>query len=74
MPEKPAITLQPLRRIIKHAGAKRVSDDAALELAKVLEEKAKLLVMEGKKISDHSGRRTIMKHDVKLARRVLERG
>lgn len=73
MAEKPAITLQPLRRMIKRAGGKRVSDDAALELAKYLEEKAKLLAVEGKKISEHSGRRTVMKHDIKLARKVIEK-
>ena len=72
MAEKPAITLAPLRRMIKRSGAKRVSDDAARELAIALEEKAKLLVTEGKKIAEHSGRRTIMKGDIKLARKVME--
>ncbi len=72
MAEKPAITLAPLRRMMKRAGAKRVSDDAARELSIILEEKAKMLVLEGKKIATHSGRRTVMKHDIKLARKVVE--
>ncbi|MBI5060905.1 MAG: NFYB/HAP3 family transcription factor subunit [Candidatus Aenigmarchaeota archaeon] len=74
MSEKPAITLAPLRRMIKRAGAKRVSDDAAKELAVVLEEKSKALILEGKKIAEHSNRRTVMKRDIKLARRVVEHG
>jgi histone H3/H4 len=58
---------------MKRCGAKRVSDSAALELARHLEERAKLLVVEGRKISEHSGRRTVMRHDIKLARRVVGR-
>lgn len=65
-------TKQPIRKIFKKAGAKRVSDKAAIELAKTLEEKTKLLVTEAKRLSEHAGRRTVMKQDVKMAKRVLE--
>ena len=68
-----SFTLQPLRRILKKSGAKRVSDDAAKELSNVLEERTKMLFIEGKKIAEHSGRRTVMRRDIKLARKVLER-
>lgn len=70
---KKIFTLQPLRKILKRAGAKRVSDDAARELGKYLEEKAMLLSTEAEKIARHSGRKTVMKRDVKLARKVLGR-
>lgn len=66
------LTLQPLRKLIKKAGAKRVSDKAAAELGLVLEEKAKVLLHEAKRLSEHSGRRTVMKRDVRAARKILE--
>jgi len=61
------LTLQPLRKLFKKAGAKRVSDMAAEELGKVLESKAKEVVLEAKRLSEHSGRRTVMKRDLKMA-------
>jgi len=66
------LTIEPLRRLFKKAGAKRVSDEAAKELAKVLEEKAKLVAAEAQKLSEISGRRTILKKDIKMAWRVVE--
>ncbi len=68
------LTLQPLRKLLKRAGAKRVSDKAAEELGKVLEERAKLLLLEAKRLSEHAGRRTVMKRDVRAARKILEKG
>lgn len=66
------LTIQPIRRLFKRAGAKRVSNKAAAELAKILEEKAKLIVLEAKKLSEHSKRRTVMKQDIKLAKKIVE--
>lgn len=66
------MTLQPLRKLIKRAGGKRVSDKAAEELGKVLEERTKVLLLEAKRLSEHSGRRTVMKRDVRAARKILE--
>ena len=66
------LTLQPLRKLIKRAGAKRVGDKAAEELGKFLEERTKILLLEAKRLSEHSGRRTVMKRDVRAARKVLE--
>ncbi len=63
------LTLQPIRRLFKTAGAKRVSNKAANELSKVLESRAKLIAAEAKKISEHSGRRTVLKRDIKMARK-----
>ena len=67
------LTLQPLRKLIKRAGAKRVADKAAEELGRVLEERAKILLIEAKRLSEHSGRKTVMKRDVRAARKILER-
>lgn len=63
------ITLQPLRRMLKNAGAKRVSDKAAEELGMFLEDRASALLLEAKKLSEHSGRRTVMRHDIKEAKK-----
>ncbi|MFH0832145.1 MAG: histone [Candidatus Aenigmatarchaeota archaeon] len=66
------MTLQSMRRLFKKAGAKRVSDKAAIELGKIVETKASSMLLEAKKVSEHSGRRTILKRDVKLAKKILE--
>jgi histone H3/H4 len=66
-------TLQPLRRLFKRAGAKRVSDKAALELGHILESRAKEILSESKRLSEHSGRRTVMREDVKMARKHMKK-
>lgn len=68
-----AFTVEPLRRVIKKAGGKRISDDAAKALADILEEKVIILLKESEKIARHSGRSTILRRDVKLARKVFEK-
>ena len=67
------LTTEPLRRLFKKAGAKRVSDDAAKELAKILADRAKLIAAEAHKLSEISGRRTVLKKDIKMARRIVEK-
>lgn len=66
------LTVEPLRRLFKKAGAKRVSDHAAKELAKLLEEKAFLIAKEAHRLSELSQRRTVLKKDIKMARRVID--
>ena len=67
------LTLQPLRRMFKRAGAKRVSDDAAEELGKLMEEEAAQIAGEAERLSKHAGRRTVMRRDIKMAKKNLER-
>ncbi len=69
----PELTKESVRRLLKHSGAKRVSDKAAEELAKILGERAKSIVNEAKKLSEHAGRRTVLRRDVKMARKHLEK-
>ena len=40
------------------------------ELAKELELRTKEIVIEAKNLAEHSGRRTILRRDVKMARRI----
>jgi histone H3/H4 len=54
-------------RILKKAGAGRVSADAATALADLMEEYGTFLAKEAKKMSDHAGRRTVRASDVRMA-------
>lgn len=66
------LTLNPLRKMIKKAGAKRVSDEAALELGKLMEERAEKICKKADKLSKFSKRRTVMKKDIRMAARNLD--
>jgi histone H3/H4 len=52
---------------MKKTGADRVSDDAADELRKVLEEVAARIAKQAVDLSVHAGRKTIKAEDVKFA-------
>jgi len=54
-------------RVIRKSGAKRVSEDAAIALAEVLEERALQIAAEASKLAEHAGRRTVRDVDVRLA-------
>jgi histone H3/H4 len=61
------IPLAPLERIIKKAGAERVSEDAKEKLREVLEAKAIEIAKEANKYALHAKRKTIKKQDITLA-------
>ncbi|MFH1820927.1 MAG: histone [Methanobacteriota archaeon] len=54
-------------RVIRKSGAKRVSEEAAIALAEVLEERALSIASEAAKLAEHAGRRTVRDVDIKLA-------
>ena len=54
-------------RIIKKAGAERISDDAAEELRNSLEEIARLISSQAVEFSRHAGRKTVRSSDIRLA-------
>jgi len=56
-----------VERIIKKAGADRVSADATLTLADMMEEYGAFLAKEAKKMSDHAGRKTLRGSDIRMA-------
>jgi histone H3/H4 len=56
-----------VERILKKAGAGRVSADATAALADLMEEYGLFLAKEAKKMSDHTGRKTVRGSDVRMA-------
>ncbi|MGA2122017.1 MAG: histone [Methanoregula sp.] len=56
-----------VERIIKKAGAERVSADATEALAELMEDYGTFLAKEAKKMSDHAGRKTLRGSDVRIA-------
>jgi DNA-binding protein len=63
------ISMAPMHRLCKKAGADRVSEAGARELERVLEELGVKIAKEALDYARHSGRKTIKAKDIEIATR-----
>lgn len=61
-----------VERIIKKAGAMRISADATETLAVLMEAYGVFLAKEAKKMSDHAGRKTLRGSDIQMAAEIFK--
>lgn len=59
----------PVERIIRNAGAERVSEEAVEELKDALEDLGEEIAADATEVADHAGRNTVKEEDVDLATR-----
>jgi histone H3/H4 len=69
--DKEKIPSAPLERILRKAGAKRVSKSAAKEFAVRLADYTHRLSAEAAILAKHAGRKTIIDADVRMARKKI---
>ena len=65
----PELAVAPMHRICKKAGAERVSEAAAEELAKVLDEVGVKIAKEAIDYAEHAKRKTVQARDIEIAAR-----
>lgn len=68
------IKVAPMHKLIKRAGAARVSEESAIALGRALEEIGVKVAKEAIDYAHHAGRKTVKARDIEIAaQKVLER-
>ena len=67
MMSKRILPLAAMEKILKQAGAERVSDKAKVALKDVVEEKVEKIAASSVQLALHAGRKTVKERDVALA-------
>ena len=68
------IKVAPMHKLIKRAGAERVSEESAIALGKALEEIGVKVAKEALDYAKHAGRKTVKAKDIEIAaQKVMER-
>jgi len=65
------LPLAPVERILKRAGAQRVSESAKVEMVKAIEKMATKIAKKAYKIAKSDGRKTVREDDIKEAAQEL---
>lgn len=66
------LPIAPVERIIRNAGAERVSEYAKKALAEAMEEYAEKVARKAIELARHAGRKTVKAEDVKRALSMME--
>jgi histone H3/H4 len=61
------IKIAPMHKLIKRAGAARVSEESAIALSKILEEIGLKVAKEAIDFAHHAGRKTVKARDIEIA-------
>ncbi len=56
-----------VERFVREAGAQRITEAAGRKMARLLEQRAELIIEKAKMVAHYAGRKTITREDILLA-------